>query len=302
MSEREESRLVDTARRDTLLYRIFSGKLDYKDSYIREPSLRIKELGSRIFYEVLIACKDVPTDRDIYLFLIQTEQWSFEEESKFKSLPKEIENLKVEYFQNYDNPAIKRYKKVELDTKKKMYRDMFIKRNKYKNFTPEGIASGAMWFEMIGHMYKGTDKLEAVAYYHGNSISEEDIRDIALGETWLSYYSCGKNIFGRPTRMSDDQRRLTIWSNIYKNTRNSPESPQEAIFKDHDAFDGYLVHDQRKSKAQKKVENIKGINPNASNIYMFAKNDDDYQMINSLNTPDSLRKIEHEFKQQKVVQ
>lgn len=300
MNEGDESRLVDSARRDTLLYRIFSGKLDYKDSYIREPSLRVKEIGAGIFYETIKACKDVTTDRDIYLFLIQTEQWSFEEENKLKVIPKEIENLKVEYFQNYDNPAIKRYKKVELDTKKQIYKEMFVKRNKYKNFTAEGIASGAMWFEMIGYIYKGTDKLEAVAHYHRNSISEEEMRYIAQSETWLSYYSCGKSIFGRPSRMTDDQRRLMIWSNIYKNTRSSPDSPQEAIFKDHDAFDGYLIHDQRKNKAQKKIENIKGVNPNASNIYMFAKNDDDYNTINSLNTSDALRKIEHEFKKQKI--
>jgi hypothetical protein len=155
---------------------------------------------------------------------------------------------------------------------------------------------------MIQYMYSGTDKLEAVAFYHNNSISEDDIRFISQSDSWLSYYSCSKNIFGRPTKMTDDQRRLIIWSNIYKNTKTSSECPQDAIFKDHDAFDGYLIHEQRKNKAQKKVEGIKGINPNASNIYMFAKNDDDYQSINSLNTPDALRKIENEFKQQKIVQ
>lgn len=302
MSEGDDSRLIDVARRETLLYRILSGKLDYKNSYIREPSLRIKEKGSRIFYEILNACKDVPTDQEICRFLIITNQWSFEQEKKFNNLPKEIDNSKVEYFQNYDNPALKRYKKIELDTKKQMYKEMYSQRHKYKNYTAEGIANGAMWFEMIGCMYDGTDKLDAVAYYHQNSISEDDIRYIAQSDSWLSYYSCSRNVFGRPVKMSDDQRRLIIWANIYRNTKTSSDCPHDGVFKDHDAFDGYLIHEQRKSKAQKKVENIKGINPNASNVYMFAKNDEDYHTINSLNSPDALRKIENEFRQQKVVQ
>lgn len=302
MNRQEESRLVDEARRDLLLYRIIDGKLEYNDNYIRDTNYKIKQKGQKIYYNVIKDCKDVMTDHDAYLFLIHTGQWSFQEQKKFDNLPKDIENLKVDYFNNFFNPNIRQSKKIELDYKKKLYSEMYMTRNKYKSYTPEGIATGAMWFEMIQYMYNGSDKLKAVAYYHAHSIAEEDIRNIALSETWLSYFSSAKNIFGKcSVKMTDDQRRLIIWSNIYKNSKVGQDAPDQSVLKDHDAFDGYLINDQRKNKAQKKLEQAKGIKPDAHNVYMFVKNDEQFNEVNSLNTPDALRKIENEFKRQKQI-
>lgn len=297
----EESRLVDNARRDVLLYRILSGKLDYKDSYIREPTLRTKEIGAKVYYQILKDCQDVLSERDIYVFLIHSKQWSVEQQKKLDGLPKEIENLKVSYYQNFRNPSIRKSSKIELDYKNHMYKELFVKRNKYKNLTAEGIATGAMWFEMIKHMYKGSDTLQAINFYHSNTISDDDIRSIALNDTWLSIFSSSKNVFGRGAiKLTGDQKRLLMWSNIYRNTRSAPESPPDDIYNDHDAFDGYLIADQRKNKAEKKIEQIeKGFNKNAQNVYMFIKNDEEFNEVNSLNTEKALRNIENEFKEKK---
>ena len=301
MNEIEESRLVDEARRDTLLYRIIRGKIDYKASYIKEPTLKIKEKGQRIYYDIIKDCIDVLSERDIYLFLLSSNQWTFEEQRKLDALPKELENSKVNYFSNYSSPPQRKYNKIEIQNKKELYRNLFLKRNKYRNLTKQGIANGAMWFEMINFMYNGTDKLAAINYYHSNSISEEDLRSIAIGETWLSYYAAGKNIFGKSSiNMTDDQRRLITWSNIYKNCRSNPDCPDEQIVSDHDAFDGWLITERRKNKVTKKIENIKGIDPNATNVYLFSNTNEDHEEIVSLNTPAALAKIENEFKPKPV--
>jgi hypothetical protein len=297
MNKDEHSRLVDEARRDTLLYRIMSGKLDYGESYIKEPTRQIKEKGLRIYHEVLRDCIDVLDDRDIFIFLITTTQWSHEEEKKLEKLPKEIEESKVNYFKNYDSPSLKRQYKIELEYKKNLYRSMFVRRNKYKNLTPEGIAVGAMWFEMIRFMYKGSDKGQAINHYHNNTISEDDVRTIAQGSEWLSYYSAGKNIFGRPmVRLTEDQRKLLTWTNVYKNCHSSPDKPRDEVFKDNDAFDGWLILERRKEKISKKIE-MSGVNPKAQNVYIFGNTKEDFEEINSLNSPEALRKIENEFKQ-----
>lgn len=296
MSKNEHSRLVDEARRDTLLYRIMSGKLDYGESYIKEPTRQIKEKGLRIYYDVLKDCIDVLEDRDIYIFLIHNKQWSFEEQKKLDELPKEIENSKVSYFQNYDSPSLRNQSKIEIEYKKIRYKELYIKRNKYKSLTSEGIAMGAMWFEMINYMYSGAAKLQALTYYHNNTISEEDIRHIAQGQEWLSFYSSSKNVFGRPAiKMTEDQRKLLTWTHVYKNCHSNPDCPREEIFKDHDAFDGWLIFEKRKSKITKKIE-MKGVDPKAQNVYVFGKTKQEFEEIDSMNTPDARRKINNEFK------
>lgn len=296
MIKNEHSRLVDEARRDTLLYRIMSGKLDYGDSYIKEPTRQIKEKGIRIYYDVIKDCIDVLEDRDIYIFLIHNKEWSFEEQKKLDELPKEIENTKVNYYKDYDSPARRNQNKIELEYKKIKYKELFIKRNKYKSLTAEGIAMGAMWFEMINYMYSGSAKLQALTYYHSNLISDEDIRNIAQSQEWLSFYSASKNVFGRPAiKMTEDQRKLLTWTNVYKNSYSNPDHPREDIFKDHDAFDGWLIFENRKSKITKKIE-MRGVDPKAQNVYIFGKTKQDFEEINSMNTPDARRKIENEFK------
>jgi hypothetical protein len=297
MNNEEMSRLVDKARRDVLLYRILSGKLDYSNSYIREPTQKIKSIGLRVYYDTLKDCGDVLKDQDILIFLIDTKQWSFEEEKKLKDLPKDIENTKVTYYKFYLDPSSRKKYKIEIDYKKKMYSDLFLKRNKYSNMTAQHIAFGAMWFEMMNYMYKGSDKLSAIHYYQKNNVADEDLRSIALSDEWLSYFTASKNPLGKPAiRMTEDQRRLISWTNLYKNCRSNPESPPDNVFNDHDAFDGWLISEKRKDTASKKVNTIQNKNPNASNFYLFGQTQEDIEEIISLNTPEALQKIENEFK------
>jgi len=297
MDLKDYSRLVDEARCEFLLYRIFSGKIEYNDTYIKDPDWRIKKLGAKIYYQTIKSCKDVTSERDIYLFMVETNQWSKAEQAKLDSFPRQIENLKVAYYSGYQNPTQRKKNKQILETAKNDYQDLFLKRNIYKNLTAEGVARGAMWFEMIHYMYKGTDYLKALNYYQRNSIEENDLRTISQSGEWMSYYSSGKNIFGKPMFfLTDYQRKLITWSNVYKNTRSSPDSPSEEIFYDHDAFDGYLIHQNRKDKTEKKDSAMK-VPQNASNVFMFTGIEkQDIDEIKSYNTPEALEKIEKQFR------
>lgn len=296
MDNLEESRLVDKARRDVLLYRILDGKLPYGDSYIRDPLYKTKSLGIRVYYETLRDCIDVLSDRDIYIFLIETNQWSFEEQQKLDLIPKEIENLKIDLFKNYTNPSRRKELKFTLANKKELFSQLFSRRNKYYNLTRDGIASGAKWYAMITRMYEGPDWGPAVRFYQSNFISEEDIRSICLDSDFISYFNSSKNIFGRPSiKMTDDQRRLIMWSTIYKNVRSGMDPPPDRIIEDHDAFDGYLIFENRKSKGSRKAEQ-KGIDPNAKNVYFGYMPKDEQDEVMALNSPEALIQMNKEFK------
>lgn len=296
MDNLEESRLINKARRDFLLYRIIDGRLPYEDSYIRDPLYKTKLLGSRVYYETLTDCIDVLSDRDIYIFLVSTNQWSFEEQQKLDLLPKEIEKLKIDLYKNYSNPAKRKEIKFTLANKKENLTELFGRRNKYYNLTKEGIALGAKWYAMIPKMYKGKDWGPAIRFYQSNFISEEDIRSICLDSDFVSYFNASKNIFGRPSiKMTDDQRRLLMWSTIYKNVRGGMDPPSDRIIEDHDAFDGYLIFENRKSKGAKKAEQ-KGIDPNAKTVYFGQMSKDEHEEVMALNSPEAIIQMNKEFK------
>ncbi len=296
MIEKEESQVVHKATCDVLLYRIISGKNEYRDTYIREPNTRIKEKGAKIYLETLKNSKDVLSDRDIYLFLIDTDQWSFEEQRKLDKIQDDIESLKVEYYNNYITSSARQKNKALINHKKESFMNLSLKRNKYNNLTAQGIASGAMWFEMINYMYSGTDKLAAINYYHSQYIPDEFIRDIVLSNEWATFLSAGRNIFGRPVfKMTDDQRRLMSWSTVYKNVRSYPDAPTDNIYSDHDAFDGWLILQKRKDRAAKKVQGIKGLDANVANVYVPCNSEQDYNDIMSLNSPEALGKMRKEI-------
>lgn len=298
MNNLEESRLVEKARRDFLLFRIFAGKVNYRDSFIRDPTQRIKRIGSEIYYETLLACTDVLSERDVYVFLISSGQWSEVEQKKLDALPRDIENLKTDLYRSYESPSMRKEIKITISQKKKVYVDLSMRRNKYKNLTKEGISYGIMWTEMIKHMYEGPDYLAALNFYQSSMISEEDIRSIVLDSDFSSYYGASKNVLGRPSvKMTDDQRRLMLWANVYKNVRSNPDCPPDIVFNDHDAFDGWLILENRKSKTTKKIiSSSKGIDPKATNVYYATKTKEEHDEIMALNSPEALMKMQKEFK------
>lgn len=283
------------------LYRILDGKILYEEgSYIRDPSFRIKRLGYNVYKECVDFLEDdVLDDRQIYIALIEHNMWDTSKEKRIKELPKVIENAKVSYFQNYGNPSVRRTYKNLLDISLKEFHKLSKIRYKYQYLTAEGIASGAMWVEMIKYMYLGKNYIGALGHYHSNSLKEEDVRDIALSNEWSAYSSLSKSPLARsPLKMTEYQKRLMSCTNIYKNVRNHPDFPGQKIMEDHDAFDGWMVLLSRKESAEKSHKtNIANLKPNSRNVFMGQASKEDEEEIMALNTPEITERImkEHEL-------
>jgi hypothetical protein len=283
------------------LYRILDGKISYKEgSFIRDPSFRVKRLGQIVYNEFIDFLEDdVLDDRQIQIALIEHGAWSSEKEKRIKDLPRVIENIKVDYFQNYGNPSVRSSYKSFLEMSIKEFMSLSKIRYRYHYLTADGIASSAMWMEMISHMYLGENKLGALGYYYANSLNEIDIRDVALSNDWGSYSSITKSPLSKSAlKMTDYQRKLISWTNIYRNIRSHPEFPGQRIVEDHDAFDGWMILLNRKEAAEKshkvQMDNLK---PNAQNVFMGQATKQDFEEIMSLNSPEIREKIrkEHEL-------
>lgn len=283
------------------LYRILDGKILYEEgSYIRDPSFRIKSLGYKVYQECVdFLDDDVLDDRKLLIALIEHNIWDTNREKRIKELPKIVENAKVSYFQNYGNPAIRRTYKNLLDSSMLEFNKLSKIRYKYQYLTLDGIASSAMWTEMIKYMYLGKNYIGALGHYHSNSIKEAEIRDVALSNEWSSYSSLSKSPFARsPFKMTEYQKRLMSWTNIYKNVRSHPDFPGQKMMEDHDAFDGWMILLNRKESAEKSHKiNIANLKPNSRNVFMGQANKQDEEEIMSLNTPEVMERIrkEHEL-------
>ena len=183
-----------------------------------------------------------------------------------------------------------------LESKIKEYDELLVEKNQFFQYTCEGIANGAMWQAMISRMYKGEDKLAALNYYRNNLPSEEDIRDIALSSNWSSYFMCSKNPFGRSAiNLTTLQRQLLQWSRVYKNVQSNPECPNERIMHDHWAFDGWLIQQNRKSRAEKK--NKISHKKEADNYYISVSSEEEAKEVYELNDEQSKNKMRSMMKE-----
>jgi len=274
------------------LYRILAGKLSYEDGFIMDPSLRIKQIGQRTYDECVNFYEDdILEDRQIQIMLMEDGLWSSEKEKRLKELPKAIENNKVFYFQNYGNPPVRKTYKNLVDLHTRELSELAKVRYKYQYLTLEGIASGAMWSEMINYMYRGSGTLRALSYYYENSIKEERIRDIAMCGEWLSYSFVSKTPLRKsPLKMTDHQKKLLSWTNIYRNVRSNPDYPGEQVAADHEAFDGWLIVLNRKDKMDKgKTVNFKNMKENTRNVFIGQSDQNEADEIDSLNNQGSKR-------------
>ena len=278
------------------LYRILSGKLPFGEGFhIVDPSFRIKKLGRKLYDEILDFYEDdILDDRQMQIMLMEYGMWTSNDEKKIKDLPKIIENAKVQYYKQYSDPVKRKENLNFVKMNIKEITRLSNIRYKYQYITLEGIASSAMWIEMINHMYTGQDKLSALSYYHNNSLSCEDIREIALSDEWAVYSALSKTPLSKsPIRMTDYQRRLLSWTNVYRNVRTHPDFPGDTIMADHLAFDGWMTALNRKEKAEKsrKVE-IGGLKPNTRNVFFIGQaNEEEFNEIMSFNEPEALRMV-----------
>jgi hypothetical protein len=280
---------------ESIFYRVIEGRIPYKGGlYIYDPSFRVKSIGQNIYNDIVKFHEDdILTDRDINILLMQLKLWDSDKEKRIKDIPLQLENQKVHYFNNYFLPSARSGYLTNINKLQEEMFSLFRIKGKYNYMTQEGIAASAMWYEMIRHMYKGHDYFNALAFYHANSIDEDTIRDLARSDIWSSYSSISKTpLKKRAIEMTEYQKKLMMWTNIYKNVRSHPEFPGDKVLGDHYAFDGWMIVQSRKEKAEKanKVQ-IGNLKPNTKNVFISAKSRQDFNEVMALNSPEALAEI-----------
>lgn len=279
---------------ESKLFRILDGKLCFMEGSIKDPSFFVRKIGVKIYDECLQFLEDdIFDDRAAQILLMEDGVWDSSKEKRLKDLPKLIENNKVFYFNNYSNPPARSTYKNTINILTSEHLKLTKIRYKYQYLTADGIASTAMWTEMINYMYSGPEKMQALSYYHNNSLTEEDIREIAISNEWGTYSSLSKSPLRKsPIQMTENQRRLLSWTNIYNNVRTHPEFPGQRVLTDNDAFDGWMIDLNRKENAKKTNKTqFDKLKSNSRNVFMGQSNEQDASEIMSLNSQEVVTNI-----------
>lgn len=303
--------------------RIISGYTRYRRPHtsllIRTASQSVKmralELAQDIYSENIIEGTGMNED-EYEEFIRKNRVWNDFKENKLKTLPEDLEELKVKYFLTNMSMTEADITKKLIQTVKNDIVSLFSEKNSYYHLTAKGMADSFRFKYIIGMgLYKENKKRlfeteqeyfdnslsyfdDIISYYSKTRLSECDFRRIAQSEEWRVIWNCCKNEnpFGKPAvKLTDEQRQLISWSKLYENVAKHPECPSESVIKDDDALDGWMIFQKRKrteENEQKKFEEgLKGRLADAEEMFVQVNSQEEANRVYKMNSPESKAKI-----------
>jgi hypothetical protein len=256
-------------------------------------------------------------EENITNIMINLGLWTRETDNIIKKLEKNIENSKVELFENFMKTDRQKKIRSNLSSYKDQLNRIVSRKNDFSANTLEGYASSIKnEYIICKNLYKNSKKLfnendsgshsysqfnEIIFEINKYSISISDFKILARHYLWKSYWNAHKNnpIFPCPvSEWTDDQRSLVSFSQMYDSIYEHLECPPDQVIEDEDMLDGWMIAQKRKVEKNKKQIAIDELNPNLKNageVFLFGKNREEVEDIMSLNSKESLHRIKEKI-------
>lgn len=232
-------------------------------------------------------------------FLIHTGCWNTETPMIIKSLEQQTEKLKISLYINRANfSLVKKIKENILTLKNRLDKILSYKYSSYQNTLEahaESIQNEYLIYKCL--MYKNRKffnsraelssstarKIISECYSHVLSVST--IREIARSNLWRSIWQCGHDrLFDKSSvLLTDEQRTLINYSIMYDNIASHPDSPEDYVIKDDDMTDGWILYQKDKAKKDQAESTLASRHPNSSEIFMMVKDQNELDIVNSMN-------------------
>jgi hypothetical protein len=198
--------------------------------------------------------------------------WSVEEERFLDDLPNLLEQMKVEMYNNYIIFRSKMVEKIRKGIDDQIEKGLCLasRRHSYDMYTCEGFAVSCKLQYSISvaatdkegnkiDLYEDVNLLQnTINAFLNSPPSEAELRELARTNPWRDIWNAGKvagQIFDCSALMlSDTQRQLLSWSQLYDNVRESPDAPNNDVVEDDYMLDGWLIAQSRKAKEEKQQQ------------------------------------------------
>jgi hypothetical protein len=297
--------------RTSLVYRIVQGKFKIRilgqDFFIHAPNLNILAPSQELYNEIIDEYKyhSWITEDECQRVLIYNGIWSVDKDKKMEQYEKLIETQKIEIYKAFFdfNKRIKlkdglRYLRDELNLLDETKHSLdYLTLRGFANIIQSQFIISQIVYTLDGQLYfKDFNNANYSvlnifqAAINSQAISPEEYKDVARNEPWGSFWKSAKiDVFPvKGVQLTSEQRNLILFSQMYDNIYEHPETPHEAIINDDDALDGWMLQQKKDREAKKGEQTVRhtigGIPDSAQEVFIPASSLDDISRIESLNT------------------
>ena len=303
---------ISYQEREFLVSRIRIGKIVGKDFDIYPPLLEDIISSYQIYEDTYNECSrlGIMNEDETSDFLKINNLWTDKEEKETEDLKEQIEDLKIEMFDNFFRT------KHVYSLHKKVDRLNFLLQsaltNKVNLFSNscETLAESEQkkWILQKSTIIKN-DRVDLednfyniLSLYNSSILSEQQIRFLSRSEPWRSFWSISnsQNIpcikVYEDSELTQNQKNLIMWSKSYDNIQESMECPPDKIIENDHALDGWIIKQNRKRDRDRKLGEIEqklGKNNKGQEVMIMVDPEDidSIKAIQSLNSPEAMNVI-----------
>jgi hypothetical protein len=299
---------MNTYEREYFVSRIRSGFLNLKlnDLTVRvlTPTLEDEYLSNEVFMESFDEARrdNILTQDEMLDWMKDRDLWSEEKDQKIKDCEDNIEKLKVEIFNLRTNEKLRETARLYLRATEKALGKLRAEKDDLFTKTCEGIGTqDKMMFLFERCCYFGSEPLDfknidiSNLYYQYNQaqLNETQLRELARNDPWrLAWYSKDHaplftNLDNRT--LSNEQKGIIIWANMYDNIQESMDCPTEDVINDDDMLDGWFIVQKRKQKSEKAKSELEARTSNekianSDEIMIMASSKQEAENIHHMNS------------------
>jgi len=293
---------------NSLLYRILKDRLRFSlgglSFFIYEPSLEILQESYEVYdiaYEKAYG-DNCYVKEELDFFLIDQNIWNPHMDKEVDELKKELENAKVDAYENFFKIKELRSAKFRIKRITSQMNELIFQKHSMDQLSCDGVAEQARFNWIISKTSFHTSGVPVnwseynlskfINIYRENSIDHADIRKICRNDPWRSMWNISKKtgkLFDESAiYLSRDKLNLCSYSSMYDSVYESPDAPNEKVIEDDDCLDGWFISQRRKYEKSKKERESDDIIKNSKiknskEVFLMARDDKDAEQIMDLN-------------------
>ena len=287
-----------------LINRLLSGIVIFKlkDKYVHVKPAKVEDKAFADFYaqeayeDALL--EGILKKEDLLELLIEKGWWTEEEDEKIETLSKNLEQMKVDYHNNffreesrqYIKKSIKRQLKklIALHEKKHLFFDKSCEYVKQFAFDALLLEKNAFVDDQPAVNFL---KIHSIVYaYYRNTLDDKKIRKTSKQVEWKSLWNASKNfnVFNlNGCELTKEQISLVTWSKFYDSVNESMDRPSDEIIADDLALDGWCILESRKRKEEEKKKKGEGMVSDkmseAGELFIPVRNQKEQDQVLALN-------------------
>lgn len=254
--------LINRLLSGIVIFRLQNSTVHVKPALVEDKALA--EFYAQEAYEDSIL-EGVLTRDSSKELLIANNFWDDEKDKLLEKLEKNLDQMKVDYFNHFYKEDARGYIKSSIESLKVKIQELknlqylfFDKTCEYiRDYTKTCFIIEKTAFLQNGDLASKKIKLiDIVNNYLACSLNDDDIRDLSkTGEWRYIWNSKGVGIFNQKAcELNHDQLSLLAWSQYYDGVHESMDKPSDEIIDDNLALEGWNISQVRKRKEEQKKQ------------------------------------------------